>query len=125
MCLLGRAGRAQDLTLSPPLQGSAPFLGAPSRGLWGLAERVSLLQPIKLPPRLVSVTVWDMPLTLSPPRALHFAKNISWEAGGILISHLLGLREATRLQVRWWPDQISALGSPHAPGPSHLPLRLA
>lgn len=59
MCLLGRAGWAQDLTLSSLPQGSAPLLGASSRGLYRLG--LALLQPIKLQPKLVSVTVWDMP----------------------------------------------------------------
>lgn len=33
-------------------QGSGPFLQAPTRGLWCLAEWLALLQPIK-PPRQV------------------------------------------------------------------------
>lgn len=124
MCLLGSAGWAQDLTLSSPPQGSAPFLGAPSRGLYRLG--LALLQPIKLQPKLVSVTVWDMP-SYRPSRLRGLSTlQITFpgrQAGSS--SLIFWLREATSLQGRWWHDQISSLGSPHAPGPSHLPLLLA
>lgn len=51
-----QAVRAQGLTHSSSPQGSGPFLQAPTRGLWCLAEWLALLQPIK-PPRQVSVTL--------------------------------------------------------------------
>lgn len=57
---LAGAEWTQDLILSSPPQGSGPFLQAPSRVLQCLVEWLVLLQPIKLP-RLVSVTLWNMP----------------------------------------------------------------
>lgn len=54
-------GCGQDLTPSSSLQGLGPFLEGPSQELWCPAARLALLQPIKLLPRPVSVTLWDVP----------------------------------------------------------------
>lgn len=73
-----------------------------------------LLQPIKLPPRLVSVALG--PETLPPPRAPYFTRNCPGRrAGGIPISNPPGVGEEASLQVRRQQDQISTLGSPRAP----------